>query len=639
MNVDEPSEPIKESGSGSGVASGRAAPAGPGAFGRLGVELRILGLLALLGLLVLAQGWGWALIVFGVAPLHEALVGAGTLAFALAGSAAALLASLIHVALRMPSVRWPRSAGPSPLPLLVLGAPALVLVPWLWLRDRRARERVVEAEECELGFRALLDLPRHAGASLGLWMGAAASLEALAIGHALALAPAATATLLGLWLALVLPLVALAVSRTRAMLMPEYLAAPRPKGAALPRLRSLRLRLGAPAAVVVVGVVLGPMFAAATWGDPIDGGPASRSLGLLGLVGGLGIAAGLAALIPLVRDIDRDLGRVTRQIVSVAEGRIPEPMPLATFATRELRELVAAIDRLVGRITDANVTKYVMIERAREVDRLKSQFLANMSHDLRSPLNSVLGFSELLQTGIEGELTADQREMVVAIHRAGKQLLQQIDDILDTAKIEAGRLELHREPTPPATLLSRAIQRARARLGSDVEFETTTSAGMPSAFVDPYRTTQAIENLLVFLGEQLERGTLGIRCTSERDENGSGEVVIHITSPRAATSVEQLAHARRGFSRLPGHTGLGLGLPIATSLLELQGGSLRVHHESSTPDQPTKRIPLRVNDEPRVEVAMRFEVRVPALSARRGVRLRMSDAISLAERSNDQETP
>jgi signal transduction histidine kinase len=614
------------------VEQGRAVPAG-GGFGRLAVELRIVALLGLLAQLALVQAWGWTILLVGVERRGEL----GPLAPL--ASALALVCLLVHAALGMPSTRWPRAkSGPRPVPLLLLAPPALLLVPWLWLRDRRGRERMIASEEVELAFRTLLDLPRHAGTCFALWMGLAALAVVLTLHQTLALPLGTTLQLLGLWITLSLPLVAVAVSRTRAMLVPEYVAAPRPSGAALPRFRSLRLRLGAPAGLVVIGVVLAPMLAAAAWGEHLLGGPANHAIALVALAGTLGIGSGLGALIPLVRDIDRDLGRATRKVASVIEGRIPEPMPLSTFATRELRDLVAALDRLVGRITDANVTKYVMIERAREVDRLKSQFLANMSHDLRSPLNSVLGFSELLQTGIEGELSADQREMVVAIHRAGKQLLQQIDDILDTAKIEAGRLELHREPTPPATLLSRAIQRARVRVGSAIEFETETSPGLPSAFVDPYRTTQALENLLVFLGEQLERGTLGIRCTSERDENGSGEVVIHITSPRAATSVEQLAHARRGFSRLPGHTGLGLSLPIATSLLELQGGSLRVHHESSSPDQETKRIALRSTESQRIEVAMRFEVRIPALSARRGVRLRMSDALSLAERSNDQET-
>lgn len=694
--------------------------------GRLSVELRVLALLALLALLYFGQCLAWAVFLLDGPTLGSRLAGDPALLAALiAVPGVALVITLIHVALRMPGVRWPGSPGPSPLSLLLIGAPALLLWPWLWFRDRRARAR--PSDEIEIGFRALLDLPRLAGIGFGLWIGGAAGLVGVALTRALQLHPRLAFELLALWLALLLPLVVIAVSRTRAMLVPEYLAAPRPIAAALPRRRSLRLRLGMPAALVVIGVVLAPILATLAWSeqheqvsarehartqaeqlagfarrgndlalgeflaehpdctvelasrrygravrlaDPGASGvidasdstssqlwvhrestrrgvllaiapiatPEPPSIWQLVWITVLGLGAGLGALIPLVRDVDRDLGRASRQVATVADGRVPETLALATFATRELRDLVAAVDRLVGRITDANVTKYVMIERAREVDRLKSQFLANMSHDLRSPLNSVLGFSELLQTGIEGELAEDQREMVRAIHGAGKQLLQQIDDILDTAKIEAGRVDLHREPTPPATLISRAIQRARARLGP-IEFETTTAAGLPSAFVDPYRTVQALENVLVFVGELLERGTLDIRCAVERDENGTGEVVIRITSPHVPTSQEQLAHARRGFSRLPGHSGLGLGLPIATSLLELQGGSLRVHHESSSPEDSTRRIALRVNPIERVDVAMAFELRVPALSPRRGVRLRMSDAISsLADRSNDHQT-
>ncbi|MFV8755222.1 sensor histidine kinase [Nannocystaceae bacterium ST9] len=699
---------------------------------RLEVELRILAMLALLALLYFGQCLGWAAFLLDHATLRERLAGDPLATALIAVPGLALLVTLIHVALRMPSVRWPRETrGPSPVPLLVLGSPALLIWPWLALRDRRARARASEGEEIEIGFRALLDLPRLAGIGFGLWIGGATSLVGIALARALHLGPRLAFELLALWLTLLLPLVAIAVSRTRAMLVPEYIAAPRPIPTALPRRRSLRLRLGVPAVVIVIGVVLAPMLATSVWSeqheqlaareharaqaeqlaslalrgddetlgefladhpdctvelgsrrygrsvrltDPgvsgvidADGSergvplwvhrestprgvllaiapiaaPIPPSPWLIVLVGVLGLGAGLGALIPLVSDIDRDLGRSSRQVASVAEGRVPESLVLATVATRELRDLVAAVDRLVGRITDANVTKYVMIERAREVDRLKSQFLANMSHDLRSPLNSVLGFSELLQTGIEGELADEQRDMVRAIHGAGKQLLQQIDDILDTAKIEAGRVDLHREPTAPATLISRAIQRARSRLGGPIEYETTTAAGLPSAFVDPYRSVQVIENVLVFLGELLERGTLEIRCTSERGDNGTGEVVIRITSPRAPSSLEQLAHAQRGFSRLPGHTGLGLGLPIATSLLELQGGVLRVHHGSSKPDDETKRIAIRVNaaENPsrRVDVPMTFELRLPALAARRGVRLRLSEAMTSQDRSNDHE--
>ena len=323
---------------------------------------------------------------------------------------------------------------------------------------------------------------------------------------------------------------------------------------------------------------------------------------------GLGLVSGLATLVLLLRDVERDVSRASRQVAAVADGEIPEPMAVETFATAELRGLVSAIDRLVGRITDANVAKYVAIERGQEADRLKSQFLANMSHDLRSPLNSVLGFSELLSTGIEGELAPEQLEMVGTIHRTGKDLLQQIDDILDTAKIEAGRMELHREPTPVITLVSRAIQRARLRVGQPIEFDTTSAPGLPPAFVDTYRTTQALENVLLFAAEGLTRGTIEIQCDVEREGRGR-EIVVRVKSPRALVPLEVLEQARRGFFRLPGHTGLGLGLPIATSVLELQNGSLTIEDGSSSSLGG--------------RAAMGFELRLPALAARRGARARL----------------
>jgi signal transduction histidine kinase len=234
-----------------------------------------------------------------------------------------------------------------------------------------------------------------------------------------------------------------------------------------------------------------------------------------------------------------------------------------------------------------------------------------MSHDLRSPLNSVLGFSELLMTGIEGELTADQREMIGTIHRTGKDLLQQIDDILDTAKIEAGRMEMHREPTPPATLISRAIQRARIRLDRPIEFDTTFAPGLPPAFVDPYRTAQALENVLLFAAEGLQQGTIEINCdvATHSQRKDVREVVIRIVSPRALAPLAELEQARRGFFRLPGHTGLGLGLPIATSILEQQNGALLI--EDGTSNSLGGR------------AAMGFELRMPALTARRVPRPRV----------------
>jgi signal transduction histidine kinase len=683
---------------------------------RLAVEQRLLALLALLGLLqtgLLAVWIALALTPESLAtllqPTEPSSRPSAELGTLLAVMLAAIVACVVHVTARLPEVRWVRTdAGRSAWPLALFGAPALLCWPLLFLRERRAMQRKPEAHEVELGFRQLLAIPRTAATCLAGWLGVATTLTIALIAQTTAVDVRTLALVLALGLASLVPLVSLATTRGRAMLVPEYLSAPRPDPLALPVRRSLALRLGGPAALALVGAVVVPMLVGLIWSERLDTlarreqaereaneviqwaeagdleaahvfvmdhpqhGFATDELRLGAMPGAigpqrgfvdldgdgvddhylaestdsgvlvsaaiaepsrhgaavriagvaLGLIAGLASLVLLLRDVERDLGRASRQVGAVADGEIPEPMAIDTFATAELRGLVAAIDRLVGRITDANVAKYVLIEKGHEADRLKSQFLANMSHDLRSPLNSVLGFSELLMTGIEGDLTADQREMTGTIHRTGKDLLQQIDDILDTAKIEAGRMEMHREPTPPATLIARAIQRARIRLDRPIEFDTTFAPGLPPAFVDPYRTAQALENVLLFAAEGLQQGTIEINCDatthslrkqkSERQEGTRQEVrevVIRIVSPRALAPLAELEQARRGFFRLPGHTGLGLGLPIATSILEQQNGALLI--EDGTSNSLGGR------------AAMGFELRMPALTARRVPRPRV----------------
>lgn len=666
------------------------------ASGRLAVEQRIVGLLALLALLHYGLLTIWIALALG--PAGIALLDGPTLGWMIGGSLLATVVNVAHVSLHMPTTRWPRHEGaaqPSPWPLALAGAPSLLIWPLLIWRDRTAQAAGPAPEaEVELAFRELLSLPRTAAIGFAIVHAAATLILAQVVTRTTGTLGSLT---LALALASLLPSISLAVSRIRAILVPEYLGAPRPDPLGLPQQSSLAWRLGGPAGLALLGAVLVPALAGSLWteqlarvealeraqldaaallhaaetgdaaalaatfeqnpklglrrGDtnigafptelpvarlgPIDldgdgrpdvliadakdtpqlrasvplpqrhGSPLLTDLAIITV----GLAAGFVALALLLRDVERDLGRASRQICAVVDGEIPEPMALETFATAELRRLVAAVDQLVGRITDANVHKYVLIERGHEAERLKSQFLANMSHDLRSPLNSVIGFSELLSSGIEGELSPDQLEMIGTIHRTGKDLLQQIDDILDTAKIEAGRMELHREPTPPATMISRAIQRARVRVDRPIEFDTVFAPGLPPAFVDPYRTTQALENVLLFAAEGLAQGVIEINCEAQREPHGGRSIVIHIGSPRALVPLAELEQARRGFFRLPGHTGLGLGLPIATSILEQQGGTFTIQGgESSSLG---------------ARAAMGFELRVPALTARKLPRMRM----------------
>jgi len=562
----------------------------------------------------------------------------------------------------LPTIRWSRSLPfhrPRTIAAVVACLPLLPIAVVLVWRDRNAR-RLPEPlpSQIEQAFQQLISFPRSLGLRFLLWAGLATLVDAILLGSHFGWPRDEIVSLACLWLAALGPFTAILIGRTRAVVRPEYLAAPRAPSEF--RLASdLRLRLIVNGTTATLGIIIAPLCAGYLWNvrkldprplqvttelvDRIDvltvigaeeelgallalhpkvvvhmGGreigpqgirmpPQEGRVDLDGdgrddvvvrhtkttqilapiprdrpgtfaplLLGGLlAMAATLASVIIIAHDTHRDVTRATRQVGAVVRGQAPPPAHEGSFSTYEIRELVGSVDRLVQRITEANIASYVAIEKAREADRLKSQFLANMSHDLRSPLNSILGFSELLLSGIDGPLTAEQREMVIPIHENGRALLQQIDDILDTAKIEASRLDLHPEPTPAATLIHRAIHGAKKRQSQTVEYMVDAAAGLPPAFVDPYRTVQAIENVLLFASERMQSGRLDIRVRQGKGRRGR-MIVVQIRTPVRPATAQQLARARRGFHRIPGHRGLGLGLPIAGSILELEGGALGI---------------------------------------------------------------
>lgn len=331
--------------------------------------------------------------------------------------------------------------------------------------------------------------------------------------------------------------------------------------------------------------------------------PPPPPLTLLGLSAGLCLLAGGAAVLLLVRERERDLRRLRASIAADAGAG-----PVVAPSSPEWAALARAIDQLVARMHEATIARFVALEKAEETDRLRSQFLANMSHDLRSPLNSILGFSTLLLRGVDGELDSDQREMVETIANAGKDLLHQIDAILDMARIEARRIELQAEPVPLAPLISRAVQKARTRASDQIHYSIETAPGLPTAFVDPRHMVQALENLILFAGKRLPAGTIAIKLRAGDRDSPLG-LQLHITTPVKPATSQQLDLARRGFHRLPGHRGLGLELPIADALLRIEGCRLDVKE---------------------VGGAMLFKVHLPAAESRHKIAVveRARDGIS-----------
>ncbi len=217
-------------------------------------------------------------------------------------------------------------------------------------------------------------------------------------------------------------------------------------------------------------------------------------------------------------------------------------------------------------------------ERLRELDRLKGEFLANVSHELRTPLNSIIGYSELLIDELGPTMDEMSLEDLKAIHSSGHHLLAIINDILDLAKIEAGRLELNRAPLDFAALAGQVMEAARVLIKDkpEVALELDLPADLPPIEADAVRLRQVLWNLLSNAIKFTEQGSVRLAASAD---NGALVVAVQDTGigipPQYHQAIfDQFRQADGSTTRRSG--GTGLGLAITRQLVWLHGGDIRV---------------------------------------------------------------
>ena len=221
--------------------------------------------------------------------------------------------------------------------------------------------------------------------------------------------------------------------------------------------------------------------------------------------------------------------------------------------------------------------------------REKSAFLANMSHEIRSPMNAILGFSELLEP--DG-LTAKQAQYVRAIRDSGAALLHLINEILDLSKLEAGKLELHPDPTDmrdSCQFLRTVFGQQAVTKSLQLQFEL--SPNLPRALLlDRLRLRQVLVNLLSNAIKFTERGYVKTRvCWESQEDARNGTLLIDVQDTGIGIPAEDLEEVFKPFVQAGARQtaekeGTGIGLTIVKRLTELMGGNLTVQ---STVDQGT----------------------------------------------------
>lgn len=291
--------------------------------------------------------------------------------------------------------------------------------------------------------------------------------------------------------------------------------------------------------------------------------------------------------------------RISRAVTGISDRRQPLNGSMVRpdgshidFAASPLPDgatLITFVD-----VSDSKRYEQTLIERNEALlaaDRLKNQFISHVSYELRTPLQNVIGFSELLASPRTGDLNTQQREYLGDILAQSHSLQSIVDDILDLATIDAGALELKLAPVKVDAVIERAVQVVRDRLlRARLNLDIAVADDAVEFVADESRVLQVLYNLLSnAIG--FSRASDRVKVTVWRE---AGMMAFSVSDTGVGISKDRLPHVMDRFvsdGQGSKHRGAGLGLSIVKSLVELHGGSIDILSEPSRGTRVTARFP------------------------------------------------
>ena len=285
-------------------------------------------------------------------------------------------------------------------------------------------------------------------------------------------------------------------------------------------------------------------------------------------------------------DLSHAFNRMLRNLVSMQD---------------RLRKVNGDLDHKVDELAQANLALY-------ESNRLKGDFLATMSHELRTPLNSILGFSEVLQSA-DG-LNDKQTRWVGNIRSSGEQLLALINDILDLAKIEAGKMQVRLSACSLYDVCEGLLTMFRPMAEKkNIDLRAALAPDIPLLRQDVVKLQQILSNLL---SNAVKFTPEGGRVLLKVEPQGESHFLLTVTDTGVGIAAEEqelvFEKFRQGGSALTReHAGTGLGLSIVRELSKLLGGEVKLESELGRGSTFTVRLPLQLSEEPRLEFDLAHE--------------------------------
>lgn len=264
----------------------------------------------------------------------------------------------------------------------------------------------------------------------------------------------------------------------------------------------------------------------------------------------------------------------------------------------ELGKLTDGFNAMLAQIHTDHDGLRAASHEATAASHAKTEFLANMSHELRTPLNAIIGFSEVIKSEMLGPLGVERyRYYAQDIFDSGHHLLEVINDILDIAKVEAGQFDLNEEETNLGYIVEQSLRLVRERAKNQrLNLIVDIDPHMPNVLVDRRLIKQSLINLLSN-AVKFSPGPGVVRVRAWVDADGTlalsvADTGIGIAPEDIAKALQPFNQVRQVESALAGrHEGTGLGLPLAKSFLEVQGGSLEIDSRAGAGTTVTLRLP------------------------------------------------
>ncbi len=251
-------------------------------------------------------------------------------------------------------------------------------------------------------------------------------------------------------------------------------------------------------------------------------------------------------------------------------------------STENLRVMVTQLEASQEKLALLARKYEVAMTRAEAANQAKSEFLANMSHELRTPLNAINGFSEIMSAEMFGPLgDARYKGYAADILKSGQHLLSLINDILDMAKIEAGKMTLHYETVSMKELCDDALRLMRGKIQEAGLTATLDAPDLPDVDADHRGLKQVLLNLISNAVKFTPEGGSIVVALSQPDQH---HVRVAVTDTGIGIAAEDLARLARPFEQVEGQhskttQGTGLGLALTKALVEMHGGELGLESE------------------------------------------------------------